>query len=92
DKWENIIKAMSLKKGKMSIWRIIEKLCLAAAVNYIWQERNRRLFNNNKRSEEEVFAAICEEVRSRLISIPAKDTQNIAKAEKEWDIKFAKNR
>ncbi|GJW61784.1 hypothetical protein Tco_0111119 [Tanacetum coccineum] len=64
----------------MSIWGIIGKICLAAAVvYYIWQERNWRLFNNHKRTEKEVFEAICGDVRSRLISIPPRDTQNIAK-------------
>ncbi|GJU33568.1 RNA-directed DNA polymerase, eukaryota, reverse transcriptase zinc-binding domain protein [Tanacetum coccineum] len=90
DNWENIIKAMSLKKNKMSIWGIIRKICLAAVVYYIWQERNGRLFNNHKRTEKEVFEAIYGDVRSILISIPARDTQNIAKVDEEWDIKFAK--
>nr|GEX06180.1 putative RNA-directed DNA polymerase, eukaryota, reverse transcriptase zinc-binding domain protein [Tanacetum cinerariifolium] len=59
DNWDNIIKAISLKKNKMSIWGIIRKICLAAVVYYIWHERNWRLFNNHKRTEKEVFEAIC---------------------------------
>ncbi|GJY29762.1 RNA-directed DNA polymerase, eukaryota, reverse transcriptase zinc-binding domain protein [Tanacetum coccineum] len=58
EKWEFIIKEMSLKNDNKSIWGIIRWLCLAAVVYFIWQERNWRLFNNYKRNEEEVFEVI----------------------------------
>ncbi|GJZ84342.1 hypothetical protein Tco_0649681 [Tanacetum coccineum] len=81
NKWDDIIKAMSLKRDNKSIWGIIRRLCLAAMVYYIWQER-KRLFNNCKRTDEEVFGVICDEVRSRLTTIPARNTTSINMVEK----------
>ncbi|GJZ25082.1 RNA-directed DNA polymerase, eukaryota, reverse transcriptase zinc-binding domain protein [Tanacetum coccineum] len=90
EQWEEIIKAMSLRYKKKNLLGIISRLCFAAVVYYIWQERNWRLFNNCKRTELEIFEAIYDEVRARLMSIPVKDTKNIASIEEEWNIKFTK--
>ncbi|GKC85571.1 RNA-directed DNA polymerase, eukaryota, reverse transcriptase zinc-binding domain protein, partial [Tanacetum coccineum] len=49
EQWEEeIIKAMSLGYKKKNLLGIISRLCFAAVVYYIWQERNWRLFNNLK--------------------------------------------
>ncbi|GJX09286.1 RNA-directed DNA polymerase, eukaryota, reverse transcriptase zinc-binding domain protein [Tanacetum coccineum] len=60
DNWGNILEEMSKDKSQGSIWGVIRKLCLAASVYFIWHERNRRLFNNYKRDEDELFKIICE--------------------------------
>ncbi|GJV19454.1 RNA-directed DNA polymerase, eukaryota, reverse transcriptase zinc-binding domain protein [Tanacetum coccineum] len=49
DKWDNILDEMSKGKDNGSIWGVIRMLCLAANVYFIWQERNKILFNSCKR-------------------------------------------
>ncbi|GKC83784.1 RNA-directed DNA polymerase, eukaryota, reverse transcriptase zinc-binding domain protein [Tanacetum coccineum] len=40
--WKDIVIEISKWKSKRSVWGTIRKLCFAAAVYYLWQERNRR--------------------------------------------------
>ncbi|GJZ50627.1 ribonuclease H-like domain-containing protein [Tanacetum coccineum] len=66
------------------------KLCLAAAVYYIWQERNLRLFNNDQRDKEVLINTIIEEIKAKMVSITVKNTDNVLQAEEEWKVKFAR--
>ena len=61
---------------------------MAATVYYIWQERNKRLFNNCKRSTEEVFGILCEELRGKMTTITVKQSANVCEAEELWNVKF----
>ncbi|GJS49063.1 hypothetical protein Tco_0599184 [Tanacetum coccineum] len=47
---------------------VIAKLVLAASVYFIWQERNGRLFKNNKRTVKQVIDYIFSSVRLKLLS------------------------
>ncbi|GJW86624.1 hypothetical protein Tco_0161964 [Tanacetum coccineum] len=47
---------------------VIAKLVLAASVYFIWQERNGRLFKNNKRTVKQVIDSIFSSVRLKLLS------------------------
>ena len=67
---------------------MIKKLCLAATVYYIWQERNSRLFTGQKRSAEEMFKTICDEVKAKMVSIKVKQNSNATNAETIWNVKF----
>ncbi|GJZ36395.1 uncharacterized WD repeat-containing protein-like protein isoform X1, partial [Tanacetum coccineum] len=59
----------------------LRKLCLAVSVYFIWQERNKRLFNSCRRDEEDLFKTICEELRAKMVSITVKSNVNIIQAE-----------
>ncbi|GKF71918.1 hypothetical protein Tco_0208032, partial [Tanacetum coccineum] len=67
---------MSKGKNKHSVWEVIRKLCLAAAVYYIWQERNLRLLNNSKREATDLFGILIEELRAKMVSITVKESNN----------------
>nr|GEU36212.1 RNA-directed DNA polymerase, eukaryota, reverse transcriptase zinc-binding domain protein [Tanacetum cinerariifolium] len=81
DKWDNILEEMSKDKDNNSIWGVIRRLCLAAAVYFIWQELNRRLFINCSRDELELFKAICEELKAKRVSIQVKQSNQVLQAE-----------
>ncbi|GJT14854.1 RNA-directed DNA polymerase, eukaryota, reverse transcriptase zinc-binding domain protein [Tanacetum coccineum] len=49
--WKEIIKDMNDYKNHNHIWNILGKLCLAATVYFVWQEKNCRLFNNEIRDK-----------------------------------------
>ncbi|GKB03880.1 RNA-directed DNA polymerase, eukaryota, reverse transcriptase zinc-binding domain protein [Tanacetum coccineum] len=46
--WKDIIDQFSKMPCKRSIGSIVRRLCLAASVYFIWNERHRRLFANEK--------------------------------------------
>ena len=82
---------MSIETTGGDVWEIIKKLCLAATVYYIWQERNSRIFTSQKRSADEMFKTICEEIKAKMVSIRVKQTKKILNAETIWNIKFDRN-
>ena len=58
---------------------------MAATVYYVWQERNKRIFSDEMRTEQVLCKIICDEVRSRLVSLKTiKST--VMLAAKEWDV------
>ncbi|GKE52206.1 hypothetical protein Tco_1487362, partial [Tanacetum coccineum] len=65
----------SIQTSKLS--NTPDKLCLAAGVYFIWQERNMRLFNSHKRDEKELFEMMCEDFRAKMISICVKENVNV---------------
>ncbi|GJZ77850.1 RNA-directed DNA polymerase, eukaryota, reverse transcriptase zinc-binding domain protein [Tanacetum coccineum] len=50
--WKDMVMEISIWKCKRSVWGTIRKLCFGAAVYYLWQERNRRIFGNAERSKD----------------------------------------
>ncbi|GKC52902.1 hypothetical protein Tco_1075647, partial [Tanacetum coccineum] len=79
--WDARLNEMSKGKNKHSVWEVIKKLCHAAAVYYIWQERNLRLFNNSKREATDLFGIMIEELRAKIMSITVKESNNVLSAE-----------
>ncbi|GJR10423.1 RNA-directed DNA polymerase, eukaryota, reverse transcriptase zinc-binding domain protein [Tanacetum coccineum] len=90
NKWDKILEELSNDNDNKSICGVIRKLCLAAGVYLIWQERNLRLFNNQKRNEKELFHSMCEDLRAKLVSIKVKNSKNVLQAEAKWNVKFTR--
>lgn len=42
--WDSWVNELSCLQNNTSIWNVIKKLCFAASVYHIWQERNCRIF------------------------------------------------
>ncbi|GKC64124.1 hypothetical protein Tco_1096722 [Tanacetum coccineum] len=53
--WNDIVLEISKWKSKRSVWDTVRRLCFAAAVCHVWQERNRRVFGNADRSKDDLF-------------------------------------
>ncbi|GJT29450.1 RNA-directed DNA polymerase, eukaryota, reverse transcriptase zinc-binding domain protein [Tanacetum coccineum] len=86
NRWTDIIKDMTMIKNQNSIWCIIGKLCLAATVYVVWQERNGRIFNNDKKDNVMLSKVIFDDVRARLVTLKTKQSKAIKTTEEEWDI------
>ncbi|PWA83947.1 reverse transcriptase domain, Reverse transcriptase zinc-binding domain protein [Artemisia annua] len=86
--WDGIVEKLSIETKSGGVWEMIKKICLAATVYYIWHERNSRLFTGQKRSAEEMFKVICDEIKAKMVSIKVKQTVNVLIAENLWNIKF----
>ncbi|GJZ43371.1 hypothetical protein Tco_0590626 [Tanacetum coccineum] len=62
---------------------VIAKLVLAASVYFIWQERNGRLFKNNKRTVKQVIDSIFSSVRLKLLSCCFKKSKDGSNSDNE---------
>ncbi|PWA52362.1 Phytosulfokine [Artemisia annua] len=88
--WNETINSIADKPCNNSIWSIVRRLCLAAAVYGVWNERNYRIFRDERCNCETVLGRICEQVRWRLISLKAKPTSAISQVEEIWNIKIGR--
>ncbi|GJR75171.1 putative reverse transcriptase domain, reverse transcriptase zinc-binding domain protein [Tanacetum coccineum] len=65
---------------------VIAKLVVAASTYFIWQERNRRLFKNNKRTSNQVIDCIMSSVRLKLMSCKFKRSRDGETMARKWDL------
>nr|GEY44702.1 ubiquitin-60S ribosomal protein L40 [Tanacetum cinerariifolium] len=72
--WKGIMLEFSNLPSNKNIWNIIRKMVCQAAIYYIGQERNRRIFRNKKMDETELINTITHTVKMRLMSMKTKDT------------------
>ncbi|PWA53131.1 reverse transcriptase zinc-binding domain-containing protein [Artemisia annua] len=84
--WAEIVSGISIRTANNSLWSVIQRLVFGAAVYYIWQERNLRLFQKKFRSEEAVFKIIVDIVRHKLLSLRIKRSVESVKAADIWKI------
>ncbi|GJZ11796.1 hypothetical protein Tco_0546555 [Tanacetum coccineum] len=64
----------------------IGKLVVAAAAYFIWQERNRRLFKNSKRSVKEVIDCAMSSIRMKLMSCHFKKSKDGVMFARLWEL------
>ena len=67
---------------------ITRRLCLAESVYMVWNERNKRLFKDERRSVEALFKCFCDTIKMRLATLKMKYSKAVSDTEKVWDIKL----
>ncbi|GJR90250.1 hypothetical protein Tco_0214261 [Tanacetum coccineum] len=65
---------------------VASKLVIVASVYYIWHERNDRLFNNSKRSVDQVLENIMSFIRLKLMSCRFKKSKAGMDLLKHWNL------
>ena len=78
--WAEVISGICIRKASNSILNIIQRLVFGAAVYFIWQERNIRLFAKKDRSVNDLFNQIVNVVRLKLLSLNIKRSYEVCKA------------
>ncbi|GJV01914.1 RNA-directed DNA polymerase, eukaryota, reverse transcriptase zinc-binding domain protein [Tanacetum coccineum] len=84
--WANVISWISNKPASNKIWSIIQRLVFGAAIYFIWQERNSRIFQQMDRSEDSLFEVVVSTVRLRLRSLKLKQTPDVIDASEIWGL------
>ncbi|GJU04828.1 RNA-directed DNA polymerase, eukaryota, reverse transcriptase zinc-binding domain protein [Tanacetum coccineum] len=84
--WKDTVEFMSNKPCFNNIWSIIRRLCLGASVYFIWQERNFRLFRDQKRDWKCLLNIVCDTIRARLMGLTVKNSIEVNKAAAVWDV------
>ncbi|GKB50094.1 hypothetical protein Tco_0900847 [Tanacetum coccineum] len=75
---------MAAKFHNRSINSVLSKIVLGAVVYYIWQERNKRQFTNERRNVDDLSKIILDTVRLKLSSIKVIKTVFVEFVETEW--------
>jgi hypothetical protein len=84
--WNTVILAMIPDAKRKNVEVISSKLVLAAVSYFIWQERNNRLFNNTKRSIQQLCEVIWATVRLKLLSMRFKRNKRVEKLVNTWKL------
>ncbi|GJS94303.1 hypothetical protein Tco_0801271 [Tanacetum coccineum] len=83
---DDIVNLIANGKTANSIKIVINKLLLAATVYYLWQERNQRTFKGECRKKEELCKIIKGTIKSKLMSLRVKKSNNVMKIAPIWDL------
>ncbi|GKB68906.1 N-acetyltransferase 9-like protein [Tanacetum coccineum] len=86
--WKDI--SQQEEKVEWNIWSIVRRIILNAAVYYIWQERNNRIFKQEKRDTEIMANLIRETAMMKLIGLKVKDSVTVNEVERRWQIQMKK--
>nr|GEX66185.1 RNA-directed DNA polymerase, eukaryota, reverse transcriptase zinc-binding domain protein [Tanacetum cinerariifolium] len=84
--WAKIISGISIRKANNTLWSIIQRLVFGAAVYFIWQEHNFRLFRSVERPADKVFDIIVDTARLRLLVSKIKRSCEVDKAVAIWKL------
>nr|GEW81420.1 hypothetical protein [Tanacetum cinerariifolium] len=74
--YKDVVAFLSLHVKRRTCKSVIGKLVFSASVYYIWQERNARIFSNQKRSSCQLKEVIHSAVRIKLLSCSFKKTRS----------------
>nr|GEX98325.1 hypothetical protein [Tanacetum cinerariifolium] len=75
--WNDIVGILADKPCLNSIWSIIRRLCLGAAIYFIWQERNFRIFRDQKREWSTVWQLTYDTIKARLMGLTVKKSKAV---------------
>nr|XP_043638022.1 uncharacterized protein LOC122609026 [Erigeron canadensis] len=84
--WMSIVAAILPIASKSSVQSVVAKLVLAASTYFIWDERNARLFRQQKRTRDQLIGAIVETVRLKLLTCRFKRTRRVERFLTAWDL------
>ncbi|GKB80438.1 retrovirus-related pol polyprotein from transposon TNT 1-94 [Tanacetum coccineum] len=84
----DIVAAIANGKGANNITNVINKLLLVATIYFLWQERNKRIFKDECRNEEELCKIIKGAIKSKLMSLRVKMSKDVLKIAADWDLKW----
>ncbi|GJS81749.1 ribonuclease H-like domain-containing protein [Tanacetum coccineum] len=80
--WSDIIHEMSSMGNGNNIGILVRRLVFAACGYYIWQERNERIFKDERNKSNDVFNVIVENLKCKLLSITVKDSNAMRRMKK----------
>ena len=88
--YDNCI-TIATKQVKNNFGWVVDKIIFAATVYFIWQERNWRLFKDEKRYVEVVVKSIKDSVKSKLLSLKVKKSMKAQLLADKWGLNWTSN-
>ncbi|GJY50707.1 reverse transcriptase zinc-binding domain-containing protein [Tanacetum coccineum] len=86
DDWKEVLECLKALPCRKNIWVVVKKMVLAATIYFLWQKRNIRQFQNEKRPWEELWKIIEDTVKLKLSSLKVVASSNVK--EIGWKMKL----
>ena len=83
------MEAMAINNNN-TIKSVVSRLVFGSMVYFIWQERNKRQFTNDKRNCQSLAGTILETVKLRLSGLQVLNSVNVQNVAKDWNVEFKK--
>ncbi|GJW64883.1 RNA-directed DNA polymerase, eukaryota, reverse transcriptase zinc-binding domain protein [Tanacetum coccineum] len=87
-KWKDIVDEFCSKPNGKSIWSVVRRLTLAAAVYLLWKERNGRIFRDEEMTWLMLLEKIMETVKMKLLGLKVKRSFATNEVDRVWEIKL----
>jgi len=85
--WDDVVELSSVALKGKEIWTTLYRLCFGAAVYHIWRQRNDLLHGTVPRTEEQIVAYICWEVKTKIMaSCRIMDSASNKRLIQEWNL------
>ncbi|GJZ75391.1 hypothetical protein Tco_0639856 [Tanacetum coccineum] len=75
--WKDIVDLIAEKPCLNSIWSIIRRLSFGAVIYFLWQERNMRIFKDQKREWQSLLQIIYDTIKARVMGLMFKKSKAI---------------
>ncbi|GJZ85987.1 hypothetical protein Tco_0657597 [Tanacetum coccineum] len=86
--WQDIVSSMAARNCSNNIKSILQRITLSTVVYYVWQERNARIFTQDKRDTETLLKIVTESIRMHLMSLGVKRSYQVEKVAKVWEVEM----
>ncbi|GKB92754.1 hypothetical protein Tco_0965026 [Tanacetum coccineum] len=73
---ESVVISLAAHEVKNNIWQTVNKLVLRVTVYFIWNERNKRIFKDETRTEDGLIKFITKHMTDMLMSLKVKTSGN----------------
>ncbi|XP_022030707.1 uncharacterized protein LOC110931630 [Helianthus annuus] len=84
--WADIVDWLLARARSKAAGFFVAKILVAAALCFVWQERNARLFKNQLRPPEKIGEIILSTVRYKLMGAKLKSTTRVRRLLEDWEI------
>ncbi|XP_071699071.1 uncharacterized protein [Rutidosis leptorrhynchoides] len=81
-----IVECLAKYPYSNKIWCTVNRIMLAACVYFVWNERNCRLFRNQKRSADVLCTAIEGFIQMKLLTLKVKDSDHTRMVARVWSL------
>ncbi|GJZ28160.1 hypothetical protein Tco_0572807 [Tanacetum coccineum] len=86
------VERLTAMRLKSNIWQIVNTLILSATIYNVWMERNKRIFKNEVRSNDELVSTIKKHVTDMLMSLKVKSSGALVMVAKIWGLNLVNRR
>ncbi|GKB60710.1 RNA-directed DNA polymerase, eukaryota, reverse transcriptase zinc-binding domain protein, partial [Tanacetum coccineum] len=88
----HIVNHMAANPHRNKIWQVVNNLIISSTVYHIWLERNRRIFQNQKRTEDDLLESTVGNITDMLKCLRVKKSKEVISAANQWNLKWDKER
>nr|GEZ50554.1 hypothetical protein [Tanacetum cinerariifolium] len=87
-----VVHKIAEKPSNNNVWRILLRLIVSATVYFIWHERNKRNFQDDKRSANVLCKCIEDNIENMLRAMNVKKSNAVLAVAKAWGLQWSQNR